>query len=136
MNTAALSGLKPSVLVVDDDEFSRDVLYEMLQAQGITKIAMAGNGRIALNALSDMVNPPDLIICDVFMPDMDGIEFMSALAQKQYMGSVALVTGVDIETLSLARDIAAAEGIKLLGSLTKPLRHQELTQLLQTAKAC
>jgi len=133
MNTAALSGLKPSVLVVDDDEFSRDVLQEMLQAQGVTQIVMAGNGRIALNTLSDLPNPPDLIVCDVFMPDMDGIEFMSALAQKQYKGSVVLVTGVDIETLSLARDIAAAEGIKLLGSLTKPLRHQELTQIMHQA---
>jgi CheY-like chemotaxis protein len=125
----------PSVLVVDDDEFSRDVLQEMLQAQGVTQITMAGNGRIALDTLSDMANPPDLIVCDVFMPDMDGIEFMSALAQTRYQGSVVLVTGVDIETLSLARDIAAAEGIRLLGSLTKPLRHQELRQLLQAARA-
>jgi len=135
MNTAAVTGSMPSVLVVDDDEFSRDVLQEMLQAQGVTQIAMAGNGRIALNTLSDMDGPPDLIVCDVFMPDMDGIEFLSALAQTQYKGSVVLVTGVDIETLSLARDIAAAEGIRLLGSLTKPLRHQELTQLLRTARA-
>jgi CheY-like chemotaxis protein len=135
MNTAALPDIKSSVLVVDDDEFSRDVLQEMLQAQGVTQISMASNGRIALHTLSDMSSPPDLIVCDVFMPDMDGIEFMSALARQQYKGSVVLVTGVDIETLSLARDIAAAEGIKLLGSLTKPLRHQELTQILHQALA-
>ena len=133
MNTAALPDIKSSVLVVDDDEFSRDVLQEMLQAQGVTQISMASNGRIALHTLLDMSSPPDLIVCDVFMPDMDGIEFMSALARQQYKGSVVLVTGVDIETLSLARDIAAAEGIKLLGSLTKPLRHQELTQILHQA---
>lgn len=120
----------PSVMVVDDDAFSRDVLQEMLAAQGILDVQTADNGRSALRVLEAMATPPDLLICDVFMPDMDGIEFMSELAQRQYRGDVVLVTGVDVETLSLAREIAAGQGLRLLGSFTKPLHREVLAQLL------
>jgi len=102
----------------------------MLAAEGIVNIQMADNGRSALRALAAMGSPPELLICDVFMPDMDGIEFMSELAQHQYPGDVVLVTGVDVSTLSLARDIATGQGIRLLGSFTKPLHKNVLKQLL------
>jgi CheY-like chemotaxis protein len=118
------------VLVVDDDAFSRDVMQEMLAAEGVTDIQMADNGRSALRALEAMPTPPDLLICDVFMPDMDGIEFVSELAQRQYTGAVVLVTGVDAQTLALARDLATGQGIRLLGSFTKPLHQHDLAQML------
>ncbi len=124
-----------SVLVVDDDAFSREVMQEMLAAEGITRIHMADNGRSALQALEAMASPPDLLVCDVFMPDMDGIEFMTELAQRQYPGDVVLVTGVDVGTLALARDIAAGLGIRLLGTFTKPLPKGELTRLLASRGA-
>ena len=132
MNPHTSHKLKPSVLVVDDDAFSRDVLQETLAAQGILDIQTADNGRSALRLLEAMAIPPDLLICDVFMPDMDGIEFMSELAQRHYRGDVVLVTGVDVETLSLAREIAAGQGLRLLGSFTKPLHREVLARLLAT----
>ena len=122
MNPHTSHKLIPSVLVVDDDAFSRDVLQEMLAAQGILDVQTADNGRSALRVLEAMGTPPDL----------DGIEFMSELAQRQYRGDVVLVTGVDVETLSLAREIAAGQGLRLLGSFTKPLHREVLAQLLAT----
>ena len=119
-----------SVMVVDDDTFSREVMQEMLASEGVTQIHLADNGRNALLALEGMPSPPDLLVCDVFMPDMDGIEFMTELALRHYPGDVVLVTGVDVGTLELARDIAAGQGIRLLGTFTKPLPKGELTRLL------
>jgi CheY-like chemotaxis protein len=133
MDTTSPERPMPSVLVVDDDAFSRDLLQEMLAAQGVSQIALADNGRSALRTLAAMAAPPDLLICDVFMPDMDGIEFMSELAQRHYQGGVALVTGVDIETMGLARDIATAEGVRLLGTFAKPLQSASLAELLARA---
>ncbi len=130
MTPHTLEALPPCVLVVDDDAFSREVMQEMLAAEGVIDIQMADNGRSALRALETMSTPPDLLICDVFMPDMDGIEFMSELAHRQYAGAVVLVTGVDIETLALARDLANGQGLRLLGSFTKPMRQDDLAQML------
>ncbi|AGX86309.1 response regulator [Candidatus Symbiobacter mobilis] len=123
-------GTALSVLLVDDDEFSRDVLKEMLVAQGVTDVRMADSGLSALQTLSTLAHQPDLMICDVFMPDMDGIEFMSALAARKYRGGVVLVSGVNIETLSMARDLASAAGIQLLGSFVKPLHREVLAEVL------
>ena len=131
MNTATMNPPATSVLIVDDDEFSRDILSEMLGAQGVTDIHSADNGRTALRALAGMAQVPDVLICDVFMPDMDGIEFMSALASQGYTGGVVLVSGIDIEMLAMARDIAQASGIKILGCYTKPLSIAALAQALR-----
>lgn len=135
MQAPAFDASMISVLVVDDDAFSREVMQEMLAAEGITQIHMADNGRHALQALEAMSAPPDLLVCDVFMPDMDGIEFMGELALRNYPGDVVLVTGVDVGTLELARDIAAGQGIRLLGTFTKPLPRSELARLLASRPA-
>lgn len=132
MRTPTFDASTTSVLVVDDDAFSREVMQEMLAAEGITQVHMADNGRHALLALEAMPCPPDVLVCDVFMPDMDGIEFMTELALRQYPGDVVLVTGVDVGTLELARDIAAGQGIRLLGTFTKPLPRGELMRLLSS----
>lgn len=130
MNLPTVEASTLSVLVVDDDSFSRDVMREMLAAEGIVDIQIADSGYSAMRALENMPVPPDLLICDVYMPDMDGIEFMSELTQRQYQGGVVLVTGVDLETLTLARDLAMGQGIRLLGTFTKPMRQDDLAQML------
>jgi len=128
--TSASVAPTPTVLVVDDDDFSREVIGEMLKVQGVTDVSCADSANEALNILSGMNSTPDVMICDVFMPDMDGIEFMGALADRHYTGAVVLVSGVDVQMLSLASDIAAGGGILLLGTFTKPLRPDALSAML------
>ena len=130
MNPSFVEASTLCVLVVDDAAFSRDVTQEMLATEGIIDIQMADNGHGAMRVLEYMPEPPDLLICDVFMPDMDGIEFMSELAQRQYQGGVVRVTGVDVQTLALARDLASGQGIRILGAFSKPLRQDDLVQML------
>jgi len=75
-------------LVVDDDSFSQELFSEMLRALGIADIHTASTGRIALRTLAALPRLPDFLICDVFMPDMDGIEFLEALAKQRYPGAL------------------------------------------------
>ena len=131
MENASLLADGLSVLVVDDDEFSRDLLAEMLVDQGVTEVHTAINGRDALRTLSCLPQMPDMMICDVFMPDMDGIEFMAELGKQRYQGGVMLLTGVDVEMLSLAQELARADGLKLLGSFTNPLHRDTLAAVLR-----
>lgn len=119
-----------SALLVDDDEFSREVLGEMLESLGFTDIQRSTGGRGALNALAKMPNSPDVLICDVYMPDMDGVEFLEQLGKLHYAKSVILVSGAQSDMLSIVQDVARADGVKVLGALRKPLRIEILANTL------
>jgi CheY-like chemotaxis protein len=120
----------PVVLVVDDDDFSQELFRGMLGQHGVDQIHTAGNGREALDVLASLPKPPEFLICDVFMPDMDGIEFIGHLATKGFGGGIILVSGLNIEMMSIAREIARANGLKILGAFEKPLTHQVLAQAM------
>ncbi|HSQ53922.1 MAG TPA: response regulator, partial [Candidatus Bathyarchaeia archaeon] len=61
------------ILVVDDEESMRDVLYRLLSAEGYL-VSLAENGRSALAQLER--NRFDFILCDIRMPEMGGLELL------------------------------------------------------------
>jgi CheY-like chemotaxis protein len=118
------------VLIVDDDTFSQTLLCAMLKRLGITDIHTAINGRVGLRTMAALPRPPDVLICDVFMPDMDGIEFLEALTRKGYQGGIILVSGQDISMMAIAQQVAVADGLKMLGAYTKPVPVDILAEAL------
>ncbi len=130
MNNATRKGQIGSVLVVDDDDISCDIVCAMLGDLGVTEVHCAGNGQAGLRTLAELANTPDVLICDLFMPDMDGIEFMAELARQRYPGQVILISGGNVEMLVVAKELALAGGIQLLGCLTKPLYCEMLQSVL------
>jgi len=119
-----------TVLVIDDDDYSQDLARLTLANLGYTRIEVACDGRIGLRLLDEMPQPPDFVICDIFMPETDGFEFVGELAKRRYTGGVILVTGGNIQMLHMARHIAVASGLNLLGAFTKPLQIEQLRQAL------
>ena len=117
-------------LVVDDDEFSAEVFREMLQQDGLVRVETATNGRRALQALASMKEAPDMLICDLYMPDMDGIEFMAQLGKQHYPGGIVLVSGQNIACLDSARLLAIEDGLNVIGAFTKPLSRDLLLEAL------
>ena len=81
MHTAIFQDTVMTALVVDDDPFSQQLLCEMLVQDGLFEVHCASDGHHALRTLTDMASPPDLLICDVYMPNMDGIEFLRELGR-------------------------------------------------------
>jgi DNA-binding response OmpR family regulator len=67
------------VLLVEDDETTRGVIRHALQAQGWS-VSEASNGRVALEQVS--TDPPDVILLDLLMPEMDGFEFLEDLREN------------------------------------------------------
>ena len=124
---------QPTFLLVDDDDYSLDFAYLMLGKLGFTqaqRVQIAHDAMEGLRTLDGMPQPPDFIICDVYMPDKDGFEFMAELAKRSYRGGVILVSGGDSQTLSVARLLAVENGLNVLGALTKPLQQDELRSML------
>ena len=65
-----------TVLVVDDEAAARNALTKLLRREGYETVA-AGNGREALHALE--AKTPDLVLLDVMMPELDGLELLEVL---------------------------------------------------------
>ena len=83
-----------------------------------------------LRALAALPRQPDFLICDVFMPDMDGIEFLDQLTKNNYQGGIILVSGQDITMMAIAQQVAVADGLKMIGAFTKPVSIARLTEAL------
>jgi CheY-like chemotaxis protein len=119
-----------TALVVDDDPFSRQLLAEMLAQDGLFQVECAIDGQHALRVLDDLAGPPDLLICDLYMPNMDGIEFLHELGRQAYAGDIVLLSGMSEEMLSAARAIAVARGLQVRGTFTKPVAYAQLLQAI------
>ena len=116
----------PTVLVVDDSESSREVTRKKLDFLGVTDIHMANNGREGLAVLNAMARVPDFVICDIFMPDIDGIEFIDVLVKRKFKGGLIVMTGVSQDMLEVAQHYASIKGLCVVGAFTKPLHHEPL----------
>jgi len=69
------------ILVVDDARFMRGMLLQLLESSGHEIVGEAGDGREALDKYRELI--PDLVMMDITMPDVDGIEGIR-LIRKEY----------------------------------------------------
>lgn len=116
------------VLVLDDDQLLLEALREMLAACGPCEIFTEFDARQALDRLDEA--RPDIVICDLMLPEMDGIEFLQAAARDGYQGRVILLTALEDGVREAAGDLARAIGLQVVGSFRKPLAPEQLREAL------
>jgi CheY-like chemotaxis protein len=116
------------VLVADDDPLNRLVAVESLQVLG-AEVRVAGTGREALQAIGEL--RPDLLLLDVHMPDMSGIEAtLHIRAFERASGSHRLPI-VALTASATAKDREACLDAGMDEVLTKPFRLEQLDAVLQ-----
>jgi CheY-like chemotaxis protein len=116
------------VLVLDDDPLLLDVMREMLAVCGLRNIALETQACSALRRLDQSM--PDVVICDLMMPEMDGIEFLQAAAAQGYQGKVILMSALEDGVREAAGELARALGLQVVGSFRKPLEQNQLRAAL------
>lgn len=119
------------ILLLDDDVFMLELLKDMIGGLGYSCVRADTEARSALAALPAF--RPDLLVCDLSLPEMDGIEFLRAVAEQGFTGSVILLSGMDSGILRAARTLATAQGLTILGACSKPLSRSALAGLLEAA---
>jgi len=95
------------MLVVDDEPEVRKLMEHFLTGRGY-EVRLAENGRLALAALDTFA--PDLVLLDMHMPELDGIETLKGLAARAPALPVIMVTvNDDVETTSRLIHLGAAD---------------------------
>jgi two-component system response regulator AlgR len=114
------------VIIVDDEPLARARLRELLEEQpGITVVAEAADGHAALHACAEL--SPDLVLLDIVMPGIDGLETARHLAAFEPRPAVVFCTAFDAHALS-AFDAAAID------YLVKPVRPERLAAALERVR--
>ncbi|MDA8308073.1 MAG: response regulator [Deltaproteobacteria bacterium] len=116
-----------NVLIVDDSGSMRKVLLKTLRLSGfeLGKCLEASNGREALDVMEG--EWIDLIISDVHMPEMDGVEFLKSLRKMEIFSNTPVVfvtTEANEDRLRRLIDLGAS------GYIRKPFRPEEIGTLL------
>jgi two-component system OmpR family response regulator len=112
------------ILVVDDDPESRDLLCEVLEANGYLQVEAVGDGLAAREALARDDDCP-IIIADLHMPKESGLDLLRNLRKQNAKHQIVLMSSFMSTTeRKLARDLGA------YALLDKPFRLSELLQVV------
>jgi CheY-like chemotaxis protein len=106
------------ILIVDDEAPIRFLLRTLLESAG-HGVFEAQSGRAALDILEIFPEPFDMITLDIYMPRMNGFEFLSILQNEPFHPCVLVISAHSDE-------IPQALAHRVNGRLTKPFRRQEL----------
>ena len=128
--SAALQAID-SVLIVDDSGVQRSIGAALCRELQIGQIHQAEDGVAALALLDSLSAPPDLLIVDLEMPNMDGPELLAALSTRRLRSPVIVASSRESSLRHSVEDMGMALGLRILGSLPKPLTQASLGALLQ-----
>lgn len=137
------------ILLVDDDEYMCELLTAMFNELEVDSINVATSGQHGLDIYSAAELKPNLLLCDLCMPGMDGFQFLSKMASKNYQGDVAIISSYDKEApesgdwalgnykasaLHLAEKLARLQGLKVRATLEKPISLLQLSELISSVR--
>jgi EAL domain-containing protein (putative c-di-GMP-specific phosphodiesterase class I) len=121
---------RPATLVVEDHVFQRQALCRLLRRAGVEQPLEAGDGASALELLRGGNGAPLLVITDLDMPNMDGIEFIRRLASEAMPLHVAIYSSQDAGLLRSVYGLGENLGLRLVGVLQKPASLAQIEALL------
>ncbi len=123
------------IFVVDDDPFALRLVTRQLETIGLTDVTTFEAARQPLALLGADVRAADVILLDLAMPDVDGMEFIQQLARLKFPGAVVFISGMDDGILQMAAVLAKGRQLRVAGALKKPSTPEQLRAILDTIAA-
>lgn len=122
---------KLKILLIDDDEIERMKFSKVVSKQGNHAIIEAENGEKALSLL-EQIELPNLIVLDLNMPKINGVEFLKILKSNKDLQYIPIII---MSTSNNHNDIKKCYEIGVSGYMIKPLHYedyqQKITNLIQ-----
>lgn len=119
------------ILILDDELFMLKLHAQILSSLGFSRVATSDSGPRSLAEIDRSGASPDLILLDLSMPEMDGVEFIRHLGDRKFAGRLILVSGEDERVLQTVVKLARAREVRVLGHLTKPVQPERLAALVR-----
>ncbi len=122
-----------TVLVVEDDDFQREVLVELIEILGAKRVLDARDGTAAVSVLErsrDANIVVDLVLCDVDMPRMCGFSFLERLESAEYSPAVAFTSAGGSTVMNAVRERCKHYDTRLVAALDKPISPARIESLL------
>jgi EAL domain-containing protein (putative c-di-GMP-specific phosphodiesterase class I)/ActR/RegA family two-component response regulator len=126
--------IRPSILALDDDPFMLELQSRMLRSMGYDRVRTASSAKVALLMLQADPESANVIVCDLNMPGMDGIEFLQKVNAGPFRGNVILLSGEGARIMHTVQRLLGGGRLVILGALEKPASRQALRALLDCWK--
>lgn len=120
-----------TAMIIDDDAMQRRIVCALLADCGVTRTIEAGDGTEALSRLREQNLCTDLVLVDLNMGGMDGIEFLSQLGSERPGTAVLLLSAMDQALITAVESMAHNSGLRVLGALRKPLDRVHLQSIVR-----
>ncbi|BEG74848.1 EAL domain-containing response regulator [Achromobacter xylosoxidans] len=121
------------VLIVDDQLLQREYLKSLFHREGLSRVDTAENGAQALQFLDR--GEYDLVLSDLLMPELDGVQFIQKLAQRPTTPLLAVISSSPRQLVVSASLVAKALGIRVIDQIFKPARPSAIAGLVAKLKA-
>ncbi|TFF88518.1 MAG: response regulator [Promethearchaeota archaeon] len=118
--------MKPLLMVIDDNV---DLLWniKLMLENNNYRVIDAKNGKDALNKLKNLDSPPDLFICDIMMPEMDGYEFFELVLNNDKWSNIPFIF---LTAKTSPEDIRFGKVLGVDDYITKPFNEKDLLAII------
>ena len=123
---------QPRLLLIDDEPALAEFMANAAATCGFDPLVTARDDEFRE---AFVANRPEMVALDLGMPGMDGVELTRFLADQEYRGPVLIVIGFDRRVLESAFRLGEVLGLNMVGPVEKPVRFEQLEDLLNKLKA-
>lgn len=120
----------PRILLLDDDRFMLELQARMLADMGYAQVSKCDTADLALELLQQTGAGADVVVCDLNMPRVDGIEFLRRLDATGQRVDVILLSGEGARIIHTVQKLLGGGRLRILGALQKPASRIALSTLL------
>lgn len=122
---------QPRLLLIDDEPALAEFIASAASECGYDPALTSDDRQFREEFLAER---PDMVVLDLGMPGMDGVELLRFLADEKFEAPVLIISGFDRRVLDSAFRLGEALGLRMVGPIEKPARLEVLEELLNRLK--
>lgn len=127
--------MQPNVLIVDDSKAMLGIIAATFRELGIDTLTCVDSGEDAFALIEERITAFQLVIVDLNMPGMDGVELINRLSHRQFPGGVVILSELDNKIVQLAGDVTREHKLHLIGCVNKPVSQDKISAILQKLRS-